>query len=176
MATGCSSDPARTSPQRRVLISACLLGENVRYDGGNLLTEHPVIRRWHEEGRVVQVCPEVAGGLPTPRPPAEARGGDGRDVLAGRARIIARDGEDVTDAFVEGASLALRTAEQQHCVLAVLAARSPSCGNREVYDGSFSGRLMPGMGTAAARLEAAGIAVFNQNELEAADARLRAVE
>lgn len=172
---GSSSDGHVKSPVRRILVSACLLGENVRYDGGNLFQDHPLINRWRNEGRIVPMCPEVAGGLPIPRPAAESWQGDGRSVLAGSANVITREGEDVTDAFIAGADAALRTAVAQNCVMAVLAARSPSCGNREIYDGSFSGTLIAGQGTAAARLTQAGIPVFNQFELSAAEAHLQSL-
>lgn len=175
MVAGSSSDHA-SRPPHRILVSACLMGENVRYDGGNLFTDHPLIQAWRLEGRLVSVCPELAGGLPVPRPAAETRGGDGRAVLAGQARVIARDGSDVTSAFVEGAEMALKTAQERRCVMAILAARSPSCGNRDIYDGSFSGRLVAGQGTAAATLTAAGIPVFNQHELDEAETYLRSLD
>lgn len=173
MAVGSSSDTCLKPPVRRILVSACLLGENVRYDGGNLFQDHPLITRWRAEGRIVPVCPEVVGGLSVPRPAAETRNGDGQAVLAGVARVIARTGDDVTDAFVAGADAALQRAVAQDCVMAILAARSPSCGNREIYDGSFSGTLIPGQGTTAARLTAADIPVFNQFELAEAEAYLQ---
>lgn len=174
-AAGSSSDARVNPPVRRILVSACLLGENVRYDGGHLFQDHPLIHRWRAEGRIVPMCPEVAGGLPIPRPAAESRHGDGRAVLAGSASVITRQGEDVSEAFIVGANAALRTAVAQNCVMAVLAARSPSCGNREIYDGSFSGALIAGQGTAAARLTQAGIPVFNQFELSAAEAHLQSL-
>lgn len=176
MVPGSSSDSGLTPPAPGILVSACLLGEAVRYDGGHLLSAHPLFRRWQAEGRIVSVCPEVAGGLPIPRAAAETRGGDGHAVWAGSARVITRDDEDVTDAFLVGAEHALRLARRKNCRVAVLAAKSPSCGNREIYDGSFSGQLVAGQGTAAALLEAAGVRVFNQYELEAADRYLRSLE
>lgn len=175
MVPGSSSDTGVTPSTPRILVSACLLGEAVRYDGGHLLSTHPLFQQWHAEGKIVQVCPEVAGGLPVPRAAAETQGGDGTAVWSGSARVIARDGEDVTDAFLAGAKHALALAHRRNCRLAVLAAKSPSCGNREIYDGSFSGQLVAGQGTAAAHLEAAGIRVFNQYELDAADQYLRSL-
>lgn len=176
MVPGSSSDARLMSPAPGILVSACLLGEAVRYDGGHLLSTHPLFQRWQTEGRIVAVCPEVAGGLPIPRAAAETRGGDGHAVWAGSARVITRDGEDVTDAFRAGAEHALRLAQRRNCRIAVLAAKSPSCGNREIYDGSFGGQLVAGQGTATAYLEEAGIPVFNQHELEAADRYLRSME
>ena len=87
-----------------VLVSSCLLGLPARYNGEQIAHEHPVLRRWQAEGRLVAFCPEVAGGLPTPRPPAEiAQGKGGRFVLTGEARVIGRTGEDMTAPFVRGA-------------------------------------------------------------------------
>lgn len=157
---------------KKVLVSACLLGQRVRYDGGDdARVEDEVLARWSAEGRVVPFCPEVAGGLSIPRPPAEIRGGDGRDVLAGRARVTTRE-RDVTEAFLAGAEAALRVARAQGVVAAVLKDRSPSCASRALYDGSFSGRRRPGMGVTAARLEAAGIRVFSEAEIAEARAFL----
>jgi uncharacterized protein YbbK (DUF523 family) len=145
-----------------VLVSACLLGAEVRHHGGAATVEHPVLRRWREEGRVVGVCPEMAGGLPAPRPPAEIRG----------LRVIAKTGTDVTDAFRIGADVALAMARDLGIRVAVLKSRSPSCGTGQVYDGSFSGRLVEGDGVTAAALRRAGVAVFDETQLEEADAAL----
>ncbi|MFE8070304.1 DUF523 domain-containing protein [Marinobacteraceae bacterium S3BR75-40.1] len=151
---------------KRILISACLRGEAVRYDGRGALQEHPLLRQWEAEGRLVRICPEMAGGLPTPRPPAEVEGADGRRVLAGEARVITRDGEDVTGAFRAGAEAALELARRRNCVVAILTEKSPSCGSSETYDGSFQGRRVAGEGVTAALLRQHGIRVFNQHQLE----------
>lgn len=147
----------------RILVSACLLGEPVRYDGRSKSGAHPALARWLAEGRVVPVCPEVAGGLGVPRPPAE-RGADGR--------VRREDGTDVTAAFVAGAAAAVALARAEGCVLAVLKARSPSCGIGSVYDGTFTGHLLAGDGVAAAALVEAGLAVFTEETLDAAEAWL----
>lgn len=159
----------------RILVSACLLGQPVRYDGGS---HGPFerLRQWQAEGRLVSLCPETAGGLPTPRPPAEIPGGAGRQVLAGRAPVITVHGLEVSDAFRAGAEAALRLVREQHIRLAILKARSPSCGNRQNYDGSFSGTLIDGEGVTAAALRQAGVQVFNENELDAAAEALRDLE
>lgn len=146
----------------RVLVSACLLGAEVRHHGGAAAVEHPILRRWREEGRVVGVCPEVAGGLPTPRAPAEIRG----------FRVIAKNGDDVTDAFRAGADMAIAMARELGIRVAVLKSRSPSCGTGQVYDGSFSGRLVAGDGVTAAALRREGVEVFDETQLEEADAAL----
>jgi len=96
---------------KSVLVSACLLGEAVRYNGGDKRSDHEILERWISEGRIVSVCPEVAGGLSVPRPPAEiADGMGGQNVLAGVACVFASTTEDVTTAFVQGAKVAHRLA------------------------------------------------------------------
>lgn len=155
----------------KLLVSRCLLGHKVRYDGG-AHGPYDLLQRWQDEGRIVPLCPEVAGGLPTPRPPAEIPGGQGGAVLDGRLPVLTDDGADVTAAFVAGAEIALRLVQQHGLRVAVLKARSPSCGNRQTYSGEFSGRLVEGAGVTAAALQAAGVVVFNEYELEQAAAWL----
>jgi uncharacterized protein YbbK (DUF523 family) len=150
----------------RILVSSCLLGQPLRYDGRDNRLDHPLLQQWLDEDRVVPLCPEAAGGLPTPRPAAELRNG--------RART--RNGGDVTDAFIRGAETALDLCREQGIRIALLAARSPSCGNRLIYDGSFSGRLVPGTGITAACLQSAGIRVFNPDEIDEAAALLRQLD
>lgn len=158
-----------------ILVSACLLGQPVRYDGGS---HGPFdrLQQWQTEGRVVPLCPEVAGGLPTPRPPAEIPGGSGRQVLSGRVPVLNIYGLDVTSAFRAGADTAVRLVGERKIRLAILKARSPSCGNQHNYDGSFSGTLIEGEGVTAAALRQAGVQVFNESQLEAAAEALRALE
>ncbi len=138
----------------RVLVSACLLGAACRYDGKSQAL--PGLEALLERCEVIPVCPEQLGGLPTPRTPSERREG----------RVVSRDGADVTDAFARGAGEALRLARLLGAECALLKARSPSCGSREVYDGSFTGRVIPGQGVTAQALTAAGIAVYDENALE----------
>lgn len=140
----------------------------MRYDGKakTLLSEE--LARWQAEGRVVAVCPETLGGLPTPRPPAEiADAADGRDVLAGAATVRTRDGEDVTAAFVRGAEAALTRARETGAELALLIDLSPSCGSLAIYDGSFSGARRPGAGVTAALLRQHGVRVFAPSQIDA---------
>ncbi len=160
-----------------VLVSACLLGSPVRYDGTHKRADHRVLARWLEEGRVVAICPEVAGGMPVPRPPAEiAGGGGGARVLAGLARVVDADGNDVSSAFAAGARLALQQARARGIRVAVLKEDSPSCGSGSIYDGSFTGQRIPGRGVTTALLEDAGIRVFSEARLAEADALLRSLE
>ena len=155
----------------KLLVSRCLLGHPVRYDGGG---HGPLaaLQRWQAEGRVVALCPEVAGGLPTPRAPAEIAGGQGAKVLDGQLPVLTIEGEDVTAAFVSGAELALKLVRQHGIRLALLKARSPSCGNLENYDGSFSGVRVSGEGVTAAALRRAGVRVFNEEQLDQLTAEL----
>jgi uncharacterized protein YbbK (DUF523 family) len=112
-------------------------------------------------GEVLPVCPEQLGGLPTPRPPAEIVGGSGEDVLDGQARVITRDGQDVTDNYLRGALEVLRLAQLAGVDEAILKERSPSCASTEIYDGTFSGTLRPGCGVTTALLRRHGIRVVS---------------
>jgi uncharacterized protein YbbK (DUF523 family) len=145
--------------QLPVLVSACLAGCACRFDGSGKLDDR--VARLVSDGRAVLVCPEEEGGLGTPRPPAEIIGGDGRDVIAGRARVVTRTGEDVTEAYLAGASRALEAARATGAATAVLKARSPSCGKGAIYDGSFARTLQAGVGVTTALLEASGIEVIS---------------
>lgn len=157
----------------RILVSACLLGEAVRYDGRAKALDDSVLARLQRQGRVVAFCPECAGGLGVPRPPAEIRGGDGDAVLDGRARVETNAGVDVTAAFVAGAEAALALCRKHDVHVAVLTESSPSCGSRRVYDGSFRRRAIGGAGVTAALLRREGIEVYSQFELAAALRRLQ---
>ena len=152
----------------KILISACLLGERVRYHGGDAAVSNPVLERWRREGRLVPFCPEVAGGLPVPRPAAEIQGTGGLAVLEGTARVITSAGADVTDPFLTGARAALEAAVRSGARVAVLKDGSPSCGSTEIYDGTFSGRRRAGVGATAALLAENQVRVFNEAELDAA--------
>ena len=156
----------KSSNQQNILISACLLGSSVRYNGTDLLLDHPLLKQWKKEGRLISVCPEVAGGLPTPRAPAEIMGGDGLTVLSGKTKVINKNGEDVTKAFKEGANKALRIAKENNCIAAILTERSPSCGSSMIYDGSFSGVKKIGGGVTTMLLQNNGIQVFSQYQLK----------
>lgn len=132
-------------PLPRRLISACLAGERCRYDGGGNLV--PTLKPLAESGDALPVCPECAGGLPCPRVPCERRG----------TRIIGRDGSDHTAAFQAGVEQVLRALDLFPIESGILKARSPSCGVDQIYDGTFSGRLIPGAGLLAQVLSARGI-------------------
>ncbi|MCK8685711.1 DUF523 domain-containing protein [Pseudomonas umsongensis] len=149
---------------QKILVSLCLLGHRVRYDGG-ASGPFDQLQRWIDEGRVVPLCPEVAGGLPTPRAAAEIPGGQGGDVLDGQAAVITTEGEDVSAQFLSGAYQALELVQQHDIRIAVLKANSPSCGNLLTYDGTFSGVKVTGEGVTAALLRRHGVRVFSELEL-----------
>jgi uncharacterized protein YbbK (DUF523 family) len=154
----------------KILISACLLGERVRYHGGDARLEHPLLRRWHEEGRLIPLCPEVTGGLTTPRPAAEIT------VTPEGRRVLTAAGQDVTGAFERGAEAAAKACADQDIRIAILKDGSPSCGSRSIYDGSFGGRRVDGEGVTAARLRAAGVRIFSESELDSAAEHLENLE
>lgn len=149
----------------KIAVSACLLGEPCRYDGKAKPNARLIsLMQDHE---VLPVCPEAAGGLPTPRPPSEQITrpceGNAPDGCSGRrVRVVSKDGGDVTDAFERGAALTLASMLDFGCELAILKAKSPSCGSGLVYDGSFSGTLRPGWGVAAALIRDAGVPVVDE--------------
>lgn len=136
-----------------ILISACLLGESCRYDGKE--GKRIDIESLEEKYNLIPVCPEVSGGLSTPRLPSE-RVGD---------KVIMKDGRDVTENFMRGAREALRLCEKFGCKRAILKERSPSCGKGRVYDGTFSGTLTDGDGVTAELLTSFGIAVYGESEI-----------
>lgn len=155
----------------KILVSRCLLGHRVRYDGG-ASGPFDQLAHWQAEGRVVALCPEVAGGLPTPRAAAEISGGQGSEVLDGRAQVLTSDGEDVSGEFLDGARQALALVQRHGIRIAVLKAHSPSCGNVLTYDGSFSGVKVQGAGVTAALLTRHGVQVFSELQLPEAAAAL----
>ena len=153
----------------RILISACLLGDRVRYHGGDARCEHPTLRSWQDEGRLVPLCPEVTGGLATPRPAAEIT------VTPEGRRVLTAAGTDVTRAFERGADAAARACAAHGIRIAILKDGSPSCGSRSIHDGTFSGRQVDGEGVTATRLRAAGVRIFSEFEIDSAAACLHAL-
>jgi uncharacterized protein YbbK (DUF523 family) len=152
----------------KILISACLAGLPVRYNGSAKRLLHEAVDRWRAAGRLVTLCPELAGGFAVPRPPAEIENGlDGDDVLDGRARVLEISGGDVSAAYIEGARIALDVALAHGCRHALLIDGSPSCGSGFVYDGSFSGVRHVGKGVTAALLRRNGIAVYSDGQVDA---------
>ena len=139
---------------KNVLISACLFGEKCRYDGkDNLISRLDEIKKICS---LIPVCPEVSGGLTTPRSPSEIVGG----------KVITNDGRDVTKEYTTGAETALKTALENGCKIALMKAKSPSCGSGKIYDGTFSRTLVDGDGVTVQLLKENGIAVFDETKIE----------
>lgn len=138
-----------------ILVSACLLGMDCRYDGTHAYC--PALERLMEQHVLIPVCPERRGGLSTPRTPAERQG----------ERVVTRDGADVTSAYIRGAQDALRLAKEYDCRYAILKERSPSCGAGVIYDGTFSGTPIPGDGVTAQLLRANGVVVLGESQISA---------
>lgn len=136
-----------------ILVSACLLGVECRYNGKGVLS--PEVRELMGSHHLIPVCPEIMGGLATPRTPAERSG----------ERVVARDGEDVTAAYERGAAQVLALARLYGCRAAILKERSPSCGSGQIYDGTFSGRLVQGEGVCAWLLKENGIKVYGESRV-----------
>ncbi len=143
-----------------MLISGCLLGINCKYNGGNNLK--PELLELLKKGRVIPICPEQLGGAPTPRVPCEIMGGNGFDVLKGKAKVINKVGEDLTSVFLKGAEEVLKIALDANISQAILKERSPSCGVLEIYDGNFSGNTINGIGVTAAILRQNGIKISSE--------------
>ncbi len=138
----------------KVLVSACLLGEKVRYDGGDNAIYHDKFQTLD----IVACCPEVDGGLPVPRIPAEIY----------HDRVMNQEGKDVTKAFQKGANHALSLVKEHAIKVAIMKANSPSCSNENIYDGTFSKTLKKGKGLTVELLEKEGVKVFNEKELDEA--------
>ena len=138
----------------RILISACLVGDNVKYNGGN--NKSPLIDRLLEKYELIPFCPEVEGGLKTPRSPSEIKDG----------QVVNQEGQDVTFAFEKGAELAFNICLFLKIKKVILKETSPSCGSKQIYDGSFSHKVIPGMGITARYLKEKGIEVYSENDIE----------
>ena len=137
----------------KIMVSACLMGENCKYNGGNNLSEKVLeYVRGHE---VITVCPEVMGDLPTPRVPAEIVDGI----------VTAKDGRNVDREFRRGAEIALEMAKENQVDLVILQSRSPSCGPKQIYDGSFTGKKIDGQGVFAQLLMENGFHILDVEDL-----------
>lgn len=143
------------------LVSSCLAGFAVRYNGTDSLEEN--VRKLLESGEAVAVCPELMGGFVTPREPAEIVGGDGDDVLDGAAQVIERSGADVTESYLRGAQLTLDQAREIGADTVILKENSPSCGSTAIYNGDFAGVKVAGHGVTSALLRRHGIRVLSEN-------------
>jgi uncharacterized protein YbbK (DUF523 family) len=150
--------------EQPVVLSACVAGVACTHEAEAKTRDWAL--RLMAEGRAVTVCPEVAGGLPVPRPAAEIIGGDGHDVLDGRARVVDEHGVDVTEQYLRGAQAALAAARRAGATRAILKARSPSCGSGRIFDGTFTGGTAAGDGVTAALLTRSGIEVLTDEQVD----------
>lgn len=141
---------------KSILISACLLGVACRYDGLSKPLDREIIEKLRTKYHLIPVCPEVMGGLPTPRIPAE---------ISSDGKVFRRDGADVTENYIRGAKEALRLAEIFECDTALLKEKSPSCGAGKIYDGSFSKTLTSGNGITAELLQKNGIRIIGESKI-----------
>lgn len=142
--------------KEKLLISACLLGHNVKYNGGNNQID---IEALEKEYNLISFCPEVEGGLSTPRPPSEI-------VCDKPLKLLNIEGKDVTQEFVLGAKKAVELAKKEGITKALLKAKSPSCGKGEIYNGTFAGVLREGDGVTVRLLEEIGVKVYNESEIK----------
>lgn len=147
----------------KILISACLLGDAVRYDGLSKQIRHHSIERCLALNRFIKICPELEGGLSVPRTPAEIQTRNG----LGQITVTTANGEDVSQAFNRGAHRTLELVKHHKIKIALLKANSPSCGNQQIYNGAFDGSLVSGIGVTAALLIKHGVTVFNEHQLDA---------
>jgi uncharacterized protein YbbK (DUF523 family) len=140
---------------KKVLISACLLGHKVRYDGHSLFTSSRIFKKWKDEGRVISICPELSSGMSIPKATAEINGDDGYDVLSGKISVIENNGNFVTENYLRGANNALALCKINEINVAVLA--------------EFSGKKVNGVGVTTALLTSNGIKIFSQHQLNEAN-------
>ena len=143
------------SSKGKILVSACLYGHACKYDGTSNILKDPLFQALKNMGRLVPVCPEQLGGLSTPRIPCEIKGD----------KVFNKEGEDVSAQFHKGAEEALRIARENKVRVAILKQSSPSCGCKNVYDGTFSGKMIPGAGVLTQALQQAGIRVMDSEEV-----------
>lgn len=139
---------------KKIIVSACLLGCNCRYDGKNCFVEE--VRNLSKDYTIIPICPEQMGGLTTPRYPSEIVNG----------KVINKEGIDVTKQYKDGAMMALDIAKLNHIDTAILKAKSPSCGYGQIYDGSFSGTLISGNGSTATLFQENGIKIYTENDVQ----------
>ncbi len=138
--------------KEKILISACLIGENCRYDGSNKLNKELLkLTKYYD---LIPICPEISGGLKTPRHPNEIKDG----------KVYTSKGRDVTDHFNDGAYWAYMIVKKYNIHLAIMKEGSPSCGVHEIYDGTFTGKKIPGEGITAKKLRSINVKVINEKE------------
>ncbi|WP_455539548.1 DUF523 domain-containing protein [Terrisporobacter sp.] len=146
-----------------LIVSACLVGVNCKYNGEN--NDNNKVKEFLKDKQYVLICPEQLGGLTTPRKPSEINSIGGKEVLKGNSKVISCENKDVTENFIKGAKESLKIAKMFNCKQALLKESSPSCGCNLIYDGSFNGKKISGMGVTAALFNENGIEVFSEKEL-----------
>ncbi|CAH0346404.1 DUF523 domain-containing protein [Bacillus sp. CECT 9360] len=146
-----------------ILVSSCLAGLEVRYNGTHSLDNR--IQELLAENRAITVCPELLGGFSTPREPAEIIGGDGEDVLDGKAKVVEKSGRDVTELYIKGAYRTLKKAQEVNATIIVLKEYSPSCGSSMIYNGEFKGKKKVGNGVTTALLKRNGLRVISEENV-----------
>ncbi|MED4205960.1 DUF523 domain-containing protein [Neobacillus mesonae] len=145
-----------------ILVSSCLAGLEVRYNSTHSLNKE--IHKLVDENKAVTICPELLGGFSTPREPAEIVGGDGGDVLDGKAAVMEKSGKDVTEIYIKGAYAALKKAKEINASVVVLKENSPSCGSSMIYNGEFKGKKIVGNGVTSALLKRNGVKVISEEK------------
>lgn len=145
-----------------ILVSSCLAGLEVRYNGTHSLDNR--ISQLVHENKAVTICPEILGGFSTPREPAEIVGGDGEDVLDGKANVVEKSGKDVTELYIKGAYATLDKAKKVNATIVVLKENSPSCGSSMIYNGEFKGEKIVGNGVTSALLKRNGFQVISEEQ------------
>jgi len=148
----------KEQPIDKILISACFLGERVRYNGIAQQLSSKLLQQWKKQGRLIPICPEVISGLPVPRPPAE--------INQSTKKVMTIESVDVTKQFTQGAQQALLLCQQYNIKFALLKESSPSCGSNTIYDGTFSQKKINGEGMTTTLLREHGIQVFCENSIE----------
>lgn len=138
----------------KILVSACLLGRNCKYSGGNNRNERVI--QYLKDKEYIPVCPEVEAGMPVPRPPVEIRDG----------RVVSMEGKDLDATYRKGVAKVMQVLQKEEIGLAILKAKSPTCGVHEIYDGTFTGKKIPGQGLLAAALQEAGVPIMDEKDLE----------
>ena len=151
---------------KKILVSGCLYGWHVRYDGVDTPSTDDRFLKWKEEGILVPVCPEVFGGLETPRPDSQRQGD----------KVMACTGEDVTEEYMKGAYEALRLAKENDVVCCIMKEDSPSCGSKFIFDGTFTDTKIPGVGCAVELLKDAGFKIFDEDEIDEVEKLLNSIE
>jgi len=152
---------------KKILVSKCLYGDDiVRYDAADVHETDPRFLKWKAEGRLIPVCPEVFGGLPTPRPDSQRKDG----------KVVTGSGKDVTREYTAGAEEALRLAKENDVAFCIMKQDSPSCGSKFIYDGSFTDTKVPGQGLAVEYLRKAGFKVYAEEDMDEIAAQVAKLE